>query len=165
MQTVSCKYLFFNLFMFIALSSCDSKGHLAVSSDITESKKRNVFVAEYEVKPNPFVINDTLRLKITKAWLEHKWAYGNSFDETIIIKDLYQLVIESEQRFLKDYGVTWRIGVDGDRYIRSCGTTCLMSDFSGLPKEVEEWDVQSGWNLDSLSKKIIIGRFRISKKS
>lgn len=146
-------------------TSCDSQGHGGVSNDINESKTRNVFISEYEVKPNPYSINDTLKLKVLKAWVENEWAYGKFYDETIIIEDKYQLVIEVEPNSLQNYYLTWSIGIDGDRYIRSCGTNCLISDFDQLPQDIEEWKVQNGWKLDSLSKKTIIGSFRIHKKS
>jgi len=145
-------------------TSCDSQGHGGVSNDINESKDRNVFISEYEVKPNPYIINDTLKLKVLQAWVENEWAYGKFYDETIIIEDKYQLVIEVEPNSLQNYDLTWSIGIDGDRYIRSCGTNCLISDFDQLPKDIEEWKVQNGWKLDSLSKKTIIGNFRIHKK-
>lgn len=156
-------YLLFVPIIF-GLTSCDSQGHVGISNDINESKNRNVFISEYEVNPNPYIINDTLKIKVSKAWVEKQWGYGRYNDETIIIEDKFQLVIEVSPNTLQTYGLTWRIGINGDRYIRSCGSNCLMSSFDQLPKDIEEWKVQDSWELDSLSKKTIIGNFRIHKK-
>lgn len=92
------------------------------------------------------------------------WAYGRYEYETIPDKNHYQLVIEVEPETLKNYALTWRIGIDGERYVRTCGRNCLMSDYNQLPNDVEEWEVQGGWRLDSSSAKTIIGTFRMLKK-
>lgn len=143
---------------------CSPQGHGGVSENLNESRKRNVFVAEYEVNPNPYFINDSLQIYVTNAWLENQWSFGKSEDKIIIIENEFQLVIEVKSGSLRNYGLQWRIGISGDRYIRSCGKNCLISDFTELPRDVEEWKVQSGSDLDSLSHKNIIGTFKIRKK-
>lgn len=153
------------LIYILSMASCDSQGHGGVSDDINESKRRNIFIAEYTADPNPYLINDTLKIKVLNAWVENQWNYGKSEDETIMIKDKYQLIIEVETGALQTYGLEWTIGIDGSRYIRSCGRNCLMSDFNQMPQDIEEWKVQNGWKLDSVSKKKIIGSFRMLRKN
>jgi len=155
---------FFNATILLSQTSCDSQGHVGVSNGIRESKKRNIFISEYEAKPNPIKINDTLSIKVSRAWVENQWAYGKFRNETIINNNEYQLIIEVDSNILENYGSTWTIGIDGSRYIRSCGSNCLMTDFDTLPKDIEEWKVQDGSQLDSLSTKTIIGTFKIYKK-
>ena len=154
----------FCITIIISQNACDSQGHGGVSTNIKESKYRKIFIAEYEVKPNPYIINDTLNMKVLNAWIEKQWAYGKSPNETIIDNKTYQLVILVSSDNLKNYGYAWTIGIDGNRYIRTCGNNCLISDFNQPPKDLEEWKVQDGWKLDSLSTKTIIGTFKIYKK-
>jgi len=162
---MKCALLYlFCITIIISQNACDSQGHGGVSSNVKESRYRKIFVAEYEARPNPCYINDSLKINVTSAWVENQWAYGKYNDETIIIEDKYQLVIEVKPNNLKNYESTWTIGIDGSRYIRSCGSNCLMTDFDTLTKDIEEWKVQDGSQLDSLSTKTIIGTFKIYKK-
>lgn len=154
--------LIINILIFLLISCSNSKGHRGVSENIAESRKRNVFISEYEIAQNPFRINDTLSLKVNKIWVEKQWAYGDEETETIISEG-YQMVILTDTD-LKSYSSTWLIGVNGDRYFRTCGTKCLMSDFKTRVKDLEEWEVQNSWKLDSSSKKDVIGRFKVRKK-
>jgi hypothetical protein len=155
----------FVFFSFIILGeiSCDQKGHGGVSNNIKESKKRNIFICEYEVNPNPYPVNDSLSIKILHAWVENQWAFGKLNDETITVKDKYQLVIEVQGNILQNYGISWTIGTDGNKYMRTCGSNCLITSFDQLPKNIENWEVQNGGELDSLSPKTIIGFFEIEK--
>jgi hypothetical protein len=104
-----------------------------------------------------------LTLFVKNAWLEKKWAYGVQSSETII-EEAYQLIIETREDNLKGYYKTWMIGINGDHYIRTCGKSCLMSDFAHLPDSVITWAIQNGNKLDTLSPKKLIGEFVIHKK-
>jgi hypothetical protein len=151
------------ILVYALMSSCSlSQGHKGVSSSIEESKRREVFECEYYPKNNPYQISDSISLDISNVWLERQWGYGSN-SETIPIEG-YQLVIHTTPQSKKNYFDTWVIGVDGKRYFRPCGKTCLMTDFDSIPSKIESWYVQSGHSLDTASRKILIGEFTLIRK-
>ena len=147
------------------INGCNTlRGHVGVSDDIKESKRREVFICEYEASPNPYVINDSLQIFVKTAWLEKRWQYPKNNYETIPI-DGFQLVIETNEENLKGYDKTWSIGLDAERYIRTCDKNCLMSDFDSLPTaDKEVWQVQAGNSFNPETEKKIIGNFELIKK-
>ncbi|HRD52987.1 MAG TPA: hypothetical protein PKY96_10115 [Flavobacteriales bacterium] len=148
-----------NLLFF--LTSCyTQEGHRGISEDVQESKKRNVFISECMVSPNPFIINDSLRITVRNGWLENKWAYGSTIDETIIISE-YQLIIEVDEDDLTGYYWTWMIGDSPLAYFRPCGKGCLVSDLKSMPNSFVSWPVQKGRELHPVLDKIIIGQFDV----
>ena len=153
------------IILLISFSACnDWQNRPGVSENIDESKKRGVFIYEYQAIPNPIKINDSLIFDFHHAWLEKKWRYLESFDETELL-DGYQLIIITKNEIPKGLGRTWSIGIDVKRYIRLCGKNCLLTDFDNLPISVKEvWEVQVGRKLKEDEDKTIIGEFTIYKK-
>jgi hypothetical protein len=85
-----------NILLLIAfIFGCDNQvGHRGVSSDISESKKRGVFLAECKGITNPVKINDSLQITINEAWLEKQWAHSSKEEETLLYnEELYQLCV------------------------------------------------------------------------
>ena len=160
MNKLTRMYLLFNLFF---ISCNDYQGQIGASNNIEESKKRHVYINEYRCNLNPYIINDSLRINVERAWVEKHWAYGHHASETIH-RGGYQLIIKTVNTNLNNYNITWTIGLYGNHYIRGCGRDCLMSDFENLPDSIESWKVQRGNYLDSSSEKEIIGQFEIYKK-
>ncbi|MBL7994992.1 hypothetical protein JNM05_06425 [bacterium] len=144
--------------------SCNTlKDHPGVSENISESKRRGVYISEYYTDNNPYIINDSLRLHIKSAWIEKSWAYPENNYDTRILPG-YQLIIDVEEQDLIGYGRTWMIGIDGNKYFRSCRNNCLMSDCELILQGKTTWYVQQGRRLDTLSSKTIIGEFSLIKK-
>ena len=156
--------LFLTCFLGIT-SSCNTlKGHNGVSADIEESKKRGVFISEYQALQNPYIINDSLKINVKSAWLEKRWKYPENLNETILVEG-YQLIIITKKKDISGFGQTWRIGLDGDRYFRVCGEECIITDFKEAPKEEKEiWQVQKGAELYDGAEHLIIGKFVLDKK-
>jgi hypothetical protein len=141
-------------------------GQLSVSSDITDSKQRGVFVTEYTTLTNPYRINDTLSINFKSAWLEHVWrADGSNGEKAKIMERGYQLIVITNESSLKGYDDTWKIGLNGDAYFRLAARDAIMTDFETLPKaSTFEWDVQNGHSLSRNEKKTIIGKFVLTAK-
>jgi hypothetical protein len=154
------------IILFLLLSGCEFtsvNGYLAVSSSIQESKERNVFIQEYIVPQNPFIINDSIHIHVKYAWLEHKWRYkGQRGDSTTIEKNGYQLIIRSDTSSLSNYTESWLIGTRTDSNFRFSSSDGIMTDLKGIPEhDTLSWDVQQGRDLSYLSKdeKTMLGRF------
>jgi len=156
----------FIFFCFILIfSSCYSQeGHRGASDNIEESKKRKVFICEYTVSENPYKINDTLQITVLEAWLEKQWQYPKDPNGTVPY-DEYQLIINSKEEDIKGLDATWSIGIDADKYIRTCSKSDLMSDFKTLPKDTIEYLVEKGSQfMGEIPKENIIGKFVLIKK-
>lgn len=155
--------LFFTLF--ISLNSCNSwQGQPGVSDNIADSQKRGVYICEYIANPNPIKINDSLEFQIEMAWLERQWQHVKKYEGSNPLNG-YQLIILTKNKIPGGFDKTWTIGVDFDRYIRTCGKTCLISDFEKLPIASKEvWPVQKGWELTVEAKKEILGEFVLFRK-
>jgi hypothetical protein len=154
------------IILFFLLSGCESgsvNGYLAVSSSIRESKERNVFIQEYTVPQNPFIINDSIHIHVKYAWLEHTWRYkGLQGDSTKIEKNGYQLIIRSDTSSLSNYTESWLIGTRTDSNFRFSSIDGIMTDLKGIPEhDTLSWDVQQGRDLSYLSKdeKTMLGHF------
>ncbi len=129
-KTITISYL---VFVILFSLSCNTwQNHLGMSEDINEAKKRGVYICEYEAKPNPISINDSLIFTIKEAWLEKRWKYPQDYDKTNPIEG-YQLIVITKNNINKGIGKTWSIGIDFNRYIRPCGENCLITDFEKLP--------------------------------
>ncbi len=134
-----------------------------MSDDVKESKQRKVFICEYEPVQNPIIINDSLRLNISEVWLERRWKYPRNYNRTYIMEG-YQLILLSKDDINKGYFRTWTIGVDGNRYFRTCDNNCLISDFDSLPMgRSETWKVQAGSKLSLEEEKEIISEITLLK--
>lgn len=153
------------MFSFPLYFGCnDSKGQDGISSDIRESKKRGVYICEYEPPKNPFIINDSMKIHVKSAWLEKTWKYPSNPNETVILKK-YQLIVISDPKDLVGNTEAWTIGIDYDRNFYGCGSECMITEFKELPtKEIEVWKVQQGYYLNNEDEHKIIGEFKLIKK-
>lgn len=157
----------FTLIMLLSsFHSCnDLQNHPGASEDIKDSKKRGVFICEYEANPNPIKVNDSLTFDIREAWLERKWKYPENYNSTEPTEG-YQLIIITGNEIHKGATRTWSIGVNFDRYVRLCGNKCLITNFDKLPiSNKEVWKVQKGRNLKEGDEKVILGEFILYKKN
>ena len=152
------------LVLLVYIIACNpSEGRPGMSESIEESKKREVYVCDYKSPKNPLIINDTLKIEVTEAWVEKKWAYDSNPNDAIILNG-YQLIVHTADKLDEDFTFSWRIGVDFNRYFRSCGYSCMMTDFDSLPKIVENWEIQQGRDLYKGASHRIIGQFALQKK-
>lgn len=153
------------IILLTSLYSCnDWQNRPSVSDNIEDSKKRGVFICEYEANPNPIRINDSLVFTIEAAWLEKQWRFLESFNETEPMEG-YQLIIITKDDVPKGLGRTWSIGIDFKHYVRLSGEKCLITDFEKLPiSNKEAWKVQKGRKLLPEDEKVILGDFILYKK-
>lgn len=146
--------------------SCETpEGHIGASRDISEAKKRGIFISEYTAHPNPCKLNDSLQLTIKEAWIENKWAYGK--DNQTIIDEGYQLCInttEADENKIDNAGGIF--GVDFDHNLRLSGDDSFIGDFNYVPGDSIEYLLQHGRNFmnDSTKKKEIIGKLVLIRK-
>lgn len=158
--------------IYFQLASCqiDSNlsGNRGISNNINESKERGVFLAEYTVNQNPYIINDSLKIDIEEAWLEASWSYGSKFSETIR-KDKFRICIKVAPPFsLKEYDETWTIGDGYGGYFGQVSKKYdfLVRPFIDVPRKVEVFPVFKGssWELRESEKKEIIGKLELIEK-
>jgi len=149
------------------IASCNLNAGLGGASDsISMSKNLGVFVCEYEARPNPYYINDTIYFTVKEAWLEFTWGQTKDFRASSLY-NRYQLIIVTEENIRRKYPkmtFDWTIGVDGKKYIRFAGQNSMIGDFDTIPKaEREVWKVMKG-RLSNYPANIIIGEFILYKK-
>ncbi|WP_299190462.1 hypothetical protein [uncultured Aquimarina sp.] len=145
---------------------CNSQiGHRGISSSIEESVSNELFVADFKMTQNPYIINDTLILKVKKAWLEKQWKYGKNSD-IIIIKNQYQLIVETNDSIKDEYGFNWTIGINASKYLRLASNSDFICDFDFLPDEKIKFKVQNGRKLKGdIDPKNIIGEIEFVRTS
>lgn len=157
-----CLLQYFSIILFLACN--DLPGHRGESENITESKKRGVFICEYKTLTNPYQINDTLQIYIKEAWLEEQWAYPQNTNNTIKTGG-FQLCINSNKESLKGIDIDWTIGVNSELYFRESSASSLISDLVVISKnDTIVYLVQAGDNLSDTGEKKIIGKFVLIKK-
>lgn len=144
--------------------SCNSlQGKPGISESIKESQTRGVFLNEYQSTKNIIKINDTLKISIDIAWLEKKWAYSTSPNNTAIITG-YQLIVHTTEKLDENYSFSWTIGTSFERNFRNCGYKCLVTEFDSLPNERENWKIQQGRDLYNGAIHTIIGDLELHRK-
>lgn len=152
----------FLIFLFLGLACNSLEGKPGMSESMRESKERGVFAYEYQSNKE-IIINDTLKIRIEVAWVEKRWAYDANLSKTIITKG-YQLIVHTINKVDEDYSFTWTIGTEFKRSFRTCGYSCIMSDFDSLPKPIETWKIQQGRDLYEGAPHKIIGEFTLHRK-
>jgi hypothetical protein len=137
------KYLFLAL-LSITLVNCNTlEGHRGVSETIEESKSYGFFVYEYKPIEKEIIINDTLKLIIDRIWLEKQWGYGKN-SERISYSDVYQMILETENKINGTFSEKWQIG-SRENSFRPCSDTSIIIDFDKLPTDKEfQWDIYFG---------------------
>ncbi|RZK27120.1 MAG: hypothetical protein EOO43_00630 [Flavobacterium sp.] len=162
----------YRIFIFVLcalLSGCNLSsidGTLGASQSISFAKERDVFVGEYSVVKNPYLINDSLSILIKSAWLEHQWRYDGFFGgSTNKEKNGYQLILQTDSNSIRNHGVTWTIGLTGKDSFRHSSAHSLIISLDSLPKrDTLVWEVQEGRNLAPQLSKTIIGKFLLVRK-
>lgn len=165
MKYLSC---FSVLFFITSCNTFSVNGYLGASNTIDESKERNVFVQEYTVTENPYIVNDSVHIRVKSAWLEHQWRYtGNSGDKAKKEEEGYQLLLLTDTSSLKNFGKRWLIGITARGSFRIAGKNAIICDFEGFPvkKDTLKWEVQEGDDVFSVNEKKIIGTFLLIAKS
>ena len=156
-----------NLFLIVLtlLGGCDdSIGQDGISSDISDSKWRGVFIREYEAPQNPYIINDSLKIFVKSAWLEKSWKGSNNSIGAVVTNN-YQLIVITNPKDIEDIIIKWTIGIDSDRYFYGSDNNSIVTEFKSLPNnEIEIWKVQQGNLLKKGTEHKIIGEFRLKKK-
>jgi hypothetical protein len=166
MKTSSVMLSFILIILSQIWGGCETpQGHRGASANISESKKRGVFIKEYTTYPNPYKINDTLKLNVKEAWLEKKWASGRTYDKTKLYGiESYQLSINTTEEEIKGCAITWTIGIDFDKNLRPSSTNSLIGDFKTITPDTINFKVQKGDNLSDSEQKVILGDFVLIKR-
>jgi hypothetical protein len=156
------------LLFLILFTSCYNSfnSDSCVSATIKESKKREVFVCEYVVPQNPYIINDSLKIEVKEAWLEKKWSYGNLKSTTVLNNSGgYQLHLIAKKENFEDYDFGWTIGDQFRNSFRSSSDYSILLDANNIPPDTLIFKVVKGEVLKN-SHNIVIGKFvLIEKKS
>lgn len=145
---------------------CDTpEGHIGASKNISEAKKRGIFISEYTAHPNPCKLNDSLQLTIKEAWMEYRWAYGKN--NQTLIDEGYQLCINTtEADEIKIENAEGIFGVDFDHNLRVSGDDSFIGDFTSFQGDSIEYLLQHGRSFmnDSTKKKEILGKLVLVRK-
>ncbi len=133
-------------------------GHIGVSNTISESKRRKVFICELQALPNPYIINDTLQIRVKKAWLEKHWAYKQNNDESYI-QPGYQIVIDTDKKSINGIDKIWQIGNTFEESFRKASKKSIMIDLDSIPENYWfTWKVLLGRHFDTTR---VIGKFEL----
>ncbi|HTL81386.1 MAG TPA: hypothetical protein VL651_06765 [Bacteroidia bacterium] len=156
---------FIVLVFYIMVNSCDDPtGTPGAASDMSEAKSMGIFVKELYAPGGVWRINDTLQVHVESAWIEHRYRYPQPGNSPTILSG-YQIQVESNEKDLKNYDITWKIGIDGFAYFRSSSYSSLLSDLEEVPDDsLLVWKVQKGTNLSEWYDKVIIGEVRLKSK-
>lgn len=156
---------FFHYFVFVfyVVACNSSEGKPGMSESIKESKKREVYICEYEPVNRFIIISDTIKVTVDVVWVERKWVYSSNENNTIILKG-YQLIIHTIDKLDENYSFSWTIGTDFKRNFRVCGYSCIMTDFDSLPKNMEKWKIQRGRSLYDGAAHKIVGELILKRK-
>jgi hypothetical protein len=156
--------LVFLFFMFTFFYGCeDISGRLGVSKTIDDSKERNVFIDEYKPLTNLVIVNDSIKFRVERVWLENCWRFADNASKSNKIEG-YQMILQSNKNDLLEFTIKWTIGIDSKKYWRFCSANNIITDFSEIPNDTIIWKVQWGSHLDSLSEKNVVGEFKLVKK-
>ncbi len=131
---------FCHLFLLFIYSCVPYGGQ--VSSDIEDSKKMNVFKAEYISKNKIVKINDTILLDIKEIWLEYNWGYSSDGSGVFYKNNNFQLIIILNKKSGYDKLDFFTIFNNEEIYLRECGNYCLMCNFKDLPKKEIIWKIE-----------------------
>lgn len=161
------KYCMVTLILFVLFnfSNCETpQGHSGASENIIDSKIRGVFIAEYRPPLNPIKINDTIKITVREAWIEHKWVYTKDRNGAHIINGKYQLCINTLEQDIAGVDFDWSIGIDFEKNMRSSGKNSLIGDFNQMPTDSIVYKVQKGNELSDNYEKLIIGELILIRK-
>lgn len=77
------------------------------SKSISESQNRQVFVDQYYPNTNPVILNDTLKLTVSEAWLERMWVYEDYSNQSFALSDYFQFLVKLDTPYYSGFGDTW----------------------------------------------------------
>lgn len=89
-------------------------------------KKNGAFVAEYQPITNPIIINDSLKITIEEAWIEHYWVYCDTPGGVFLVSDVYHFCINTKKEDLNGFEKDWSIGIDFDKNMRGSSEESLI---------------------------------------
>jgi hypothetical protein len=151
------------------LCSCQHSnlvGHEGISQDISESKRRKVFIMEYE-SPTPMsfkIEEDTIIFEVGIMWLEKQWSYPQNLNETRI-QDGYRLCINLvHESTLKNYVGSWRLANSSDDYFSLNGKRFISIEFTEKPKGTLQYLVYNNWSLKEIKKEFVVDTLKINIK-
>ncbi len=147
------------------------------SDDISESKRRGVFLWEYKPAKNPIRIRDGEYLDIVEVWAERSWIYPEFSRDTEIQPNIYQIVIKANPKGLYHYYERhfdhekpetainhWTIGVDYQWVFYMPSDENLMCEMYSLPDSCEVFPIQRGTDIGDRKPHVIIGELRLCRK-
>ena len=157
-------YLRLLAFFILILSACDTlSGSFGASEDIKDAKLKGVFIQEYTVYPNPYKINNTLKIFVYEAWIENVWRYTKNKNKVKVEKDGYQICVNTTSESLKNIYIGWTIGTF-DKYLRQASYNSLCGDFDKIPGDTIDYIVQRDPINNDTSNVHVIGHFILFKK-
>ncbi|ARN78769.1 hypothetical protein BST97_12620 [Nonlabens spongiae] len=134
---------------FFMLSGCFEKDRgRGISININDSKKRGVFITEYEIKQK-LILGDSIRISPSEVWLEKVWRYDPEDPSNSISKNnnTYQVVLTAEKETpfsVSGLSFKYTIGVNSNQYLRKCGETCLIGDLAEKPGDTLLYKLKKG---------------------
>jgi hypothetical protein len=133
-------------FLGMAVYGCNIKldGRPGVSQSISDSKRREVFTIEYEVRYRP-TGSDLPEINVTEAWVEKKWRFTKfSYDDTNI-QEGYQLCFKVDKGSIQDLNSEWFIERKGSEAIGQVGEDRIwISDFDMMDTDSVFYKVFKG---------------------
>ena len=151
----------------LVLYGCnDQDGFPGASNNIADSKKRGVFVSEYTCYPNPYWINDTLKISVMEAWVEKFWRHTNNKNGAkILVEDnlKYQICVNTIESDLAGIHSIWSIGMS-NKYLHISSRNSLSGDFVEMPNDTLDYIVHVGDYEVDTSGRNFIGHFILVKK-
>ena len=147
------------------------------SDDISESKRRGVFLWEYKPEKNPIRIRDGEYLDIVEIWAERSWAYPEFSRGTELRPKHFQIVIRARPEGLTHYYYNnfdgeeksssrhWTIGVNNRRvfYTRESGKL-VHEQYQQPPDSCEVFPIQQGHDLSGRIQPVIIEQLRLCRQ-
>jgi hypothetical protein len=149
MKTQSMRVILLLAIINLGCVSGMNRGHNGMSEDIADSKKKDVFLFEYELSEKSIILGDSVSINPAEIWLEKAWKHGEGGVVVSNPIDGFQLCFTTEDQIPENYDFTWLIGVTGDHYFRQCGRNCFVSNVTMVESELIYF-VQAGIDLKAI---------------
>lgn len=152
------------ILIFQLVSSCEIKsGQRSVALSIKESKKRGVFIREYTVNPNPYLVNDSIKLTVKEAWLEHKWYYTSIYGKIKKYENGFQIKVRMNEGDCLGNSYTYSIGKDDSFCLDNSYGHSLVGLMDEMPPDTIIYKIYSGVNTINIDRPVI-GRLILTRK-
>ncbi len=152
------------------------KGAGGSSDDISESKRRGVFLWEYQPAKNPIHIRDGEYLDIVEVWAERSWIYPEFSRDTKIQSKSYQIVMSVKPNGLThyylnnyDYGGAdnkqWTVGIDYQRMFNTREDGKLVYEQQGQSLDsCEVFLIKQGNQMNKPVEPVILEKLKLCRK-